>query len=111
MNFTYTYKDQTGARREAVLGADSRAQAFAILKAKGITPLSVREGGKVESAAPKSISGWIRGAVAGVLIVVAAGVAWMMLKNAPPSAPAKQPEGKSKSSKSGAYPKSNKKKK
>lgn len=95
MNFTYTYKDQTGARREAVLSADSRAQVFAILKAKGITPLSVREGGKIESAASKSMPGWIRGAMAGVLIVAASGVAWMMLKGAPPSAPAKQPEGKS----------------
>lgn len=95
MNFTYTYKDQTGARREAVLSADSRAEVFAILKAKGITPLSVREGGKVESAAPKTMPGWVRGAVAGVLIVVAASVGWMVLKNSTSGAPATQSEGKS----------------
>ena len=94
MNFTYTYKDQTGARREAVLDAESRAQVFAILKAKGVTPLSVREGGKVVESTPRAGAGWVRGASAGALVIVAAVAAWMLLKDSAPPAPGKETEAK-----------------
>lgn len=81
MNFTYTYKDRTGARCEAVLSAESRAEAFAMLKAKGVTPLSVREGGSIGGDASRGTAvRWGRGAVAGAVLVVAAGIAaWLIL--------------------------------
>ena len=55
MCFTYTFRDNTGARREATLEAASREAAFAALKADGILPLSIREGGKV-SPRPLTVS-------------------------------------------------------
>ena len=94
MNFTYTYKDRTGARRDAVLDAESRAHVFAILKAKGITPLSVREGGKVVEAAPMTVTGWVRGVVAGVLVIVAAAAMWMLMKGSASPAPGEERDGK-----------------
>ncbi len=52
MCFTYTFRDNAGARREATLEAASREAAFAVLKADGILPLSIREGGKVSPRPP-----------------------------------------------------------
>ena len=44
MTFTYTYRDRTGAKREGRIAAASRDAAFAALKSRGISPLSIREG-------------------------------------------------------------------
>ena len=44
MTFTVTYRDAGGALREEAVEAASRAECFAQMKARGIVPVSVREG-------------------------------------------------------------------
>lgn len=50
MTFTYVYRDSSGARKSAVLEANSRNDAFALLKAQGIAPMSLQEGGTLTAA-------------------------------------------------------------
>ena len=44
--YTVKYRTQTGALAEDQIEAESRSAAFAALKAKGIVPVSLTEGGK-----------------------------------------------------------------
>ena len=50
MCFVYIFRDRSGAKREATIDADSREAAFAALKSRGISPLSVRDGGSAQRA-------------------------------------------------------------
>lgn len=95
MNYSYTYKDQTGARREAMVSADSRTQVFAILKAKGITPLSVRAEEKGGLAHSKPVASWVRGVVAGVIVIASVGIIWILLKATAPQVSAEKTETRS----------------
>ncbi len=56
MCFIYIFRDKKGAKCEATIEADSREAAFASLKAKGISPLGLHEGGKTIKA-PKGDGG------------------------------------------------------
>ena len=57
MTFTVTYRGADGALREEAVEAASRAECFAECKARGITPVGVREGaqkgGRKNAASPK----------------------------------------------------------
>ena len=46
MTFTVTYRDQRGAKREEAIEAESRAACVAACRARGISPLAIREGAK-----------------------------------------------------------------
>lgn len=99
MKFTVTYRKQDGSLATEVIDAADRAAAVAACRARGITPQSIVEGGRVavRSARPA----WLKGAVAGVAVVVAALAAWFLLApktqttdakpDAKKPAPAKQP--------------------
>lgn len=82
MLFTVTYRDRTGARREAAIEAASRAACVAACKARGIAPMAVREGGSNKNAAsPKGTGrqapqGKRRAIVLSVLVVLALGAWW-----------------------------------
>ena len=90
MNFTVKYRSAEGGLKTEVVSAANRAEVFAQMKARGVTPTSVVEGGKLAElssrAAPPS---WLKGALAGVFVVVAAVVAWLLL--APAEKPAAKP--------------------
>lgn len=102
MNFTYEYRDKTGSRQTGVIDAADRADCFAKLKAQGISPLNVREGGKAAPTptAKKASSGAsprvMRGIIAGALVVVAVVVALQFLwpKESKPVEPAPKPSPK-----------------
>lgn len=46
MTFTVTYRDQRGAKREEAVEAANRAACVAACRARGISPLAIREGAK-----------------------------------------------------------------
>ena len=86
MTFTYTHRDAQGAVRADVVEAVSRQDAFAALKAKGVTPLSVKAGGDSSPHVaagspilPTGRAGMARAAAAGLLVVVGAAIAWFSL--------------------------------
>lgn len=82
MTFTITYRSQSGALQREVVEAANRAAALEQVKSRGITPVSVKEGGTLD-AAVKVAAGrpvWIKGAVAGLLVVLCAAIAWFALK-------------------------------
>ena len=98
MNFTVTYRSANGARSVETVEAASRADVFAQMKARGISPLSVVEDSK-RTSKPKNLAASsvgnrsvIRGIVAGLVVVAAAIAAWHFLsspeKTAPKPAPA-----------------------
>ena len=60
MTFTVTYRDKSGAKREEVIEAASRAECVAVLKARGITPLGVREGRAVRDRKGVKVTGGIK---------------------------------------------------
>lgn len=109
--YTVKYRTQTGALAEDQIEAESRSAAFAALKAKGIVPVSLTEGGKKKAApkpaktpdatvpaAPGSGSkpspAVVKGLVAGVVVVVAAVGAWFLLSKPSAPEPVKKPAKK-----------------
>ena len=46
MTYTVTYRDKSGAKREEVLEAAGRAECFAQCKARGIVPMSIKDGAR-----------------------------------------------------------------
>ncbi len=95
MNFTVTYRTTSGARTVETVEATSRAEVFAKMKARGITPLSVAEGGKLPRPKKPAAGGnrtVLRGAIAGILVVLVALAAWYFL--APSEKPAPKPAPK-----------------
>lgn len=93
MTFTCKYRNAQGAIETEVLEAGSRAEAFALLKERGFVPVQVSEGGRLPAKpAPGGRvvgASWVRGASAGLAIVVAAVCAWLLLR---PSGPVPTPE-------------------
>lgn len=92
MNFTVTYRNASGARTTEVVEAASRAAVFAQMKARGITPLSVAEGGKSASSSRPNAQSHrrrviLRGVVVGIVVVMAAIAAWYFLRPAEKPAP------------------------
>ena len=84
MNFTVKYRKQDGSLATEVVDATDRAAAVAACRTRGIVPQSVTEGGRAMSSASLRPT-WIKGAVAGVLVVIVALAAWYFL--APKSTP------------------------
>lgn len=78
--YTYTAKDGAGAIKKGVLQAADRGAALAALKAKGLTPVSVTEGGHVprEAALPAWCS--VRALAWGGLAVVLGVGCWLWLR-------------------------------
>ena len=110
MTFTVTYRGADGALREEAVEAASRAECFAQMKARGIVPVSVKEGarkgGRENAASPKmanqggagrtaNVSAAPRGgtwkaAVLATGVLAVAGGAWWWLgvrEDAPPPEP------------------------
>ena len=95
MTFTVTYRDKSGAMVEMALEAAGRAECFAECKARGIAPLSVREGKFVKTREPqigrdsaRSVLGkpWcIAILVAAVLAVVGGAWWWFARTEEPPT--------------------------
>lgn len=95
MNFTVTYRTTSGARTVETVEATSRAEVFAKMKARGITPLSVAASGKLPRPKKPAAGGnrtVLRGAIAGILVVLVALAAWYFL--APSEKPAPKPAPK-----------------
>lgn len=78
--FTISYRLPSGGLKSEVIDAADRASALAQMKARGITPVSVKEGGTIAAAAKVAAKqpAWIKGAIAGVIVVVAAIVVWVL---------------------------------
>ena len=107
MTFTCTYRNAQGAQTTEVVEAASRQDVFAQLKARGIVPTRVTEGGRLSaksaaeggSAKGRRQAGALRGAIAGVLIVVAAIAVWFLVgpqTDAPVAKPAEPKPAKAK---------------
>ena len=81
MIFTYTYRLPSGAQRRSAIEADSRADCFARLRAQGIKPLSVVEGGRLTDAVSSATSGgkpWLKGLAAVLMLAVVVAVAYVV---------------------------------
>ena len=57
MKYTYIYRDASGAKHAGKVEAKNRAECFAKLKAQGIVPVQVREGGSGQNARRPEASG------------------------------------------------------
>jgi len=92
--YSYTAKDQTGATTKGVIQAADRGAALAALKAKGLMPVSVTEGGQIprEVALPAWFSTRIL-ALAGLVIVLGVGcLLWLTRKPEKPVVEVKEPK-------------------
>ena len=76
MTFTVTYRDKTGTRREEALEAVNRAACVAACRARGISPLAIREGakGQVGNKGTHGVKGLVF--VVAVAILAAGGLWW-----------------------------------
>ena len=94
MNFTVTYRRKDGSLAKEVVEARDRADVFARMKERGLTPTSVANGGKVAaSAAGAAKPAWLKGAIAGALVVVLGIVAvFMLMPEKKPAPPAPKPK-------------------
>ncbi len=93
MNWTITYRGKSGDREEAVIEAASRADLFAELKSRGISAISVREGGIVKAPQKPSV---LRGLLAGVVIVAVGAIVAFLFLNAHSNEPTqRKPKQKS----------------
>ena len=85
MLFNVTYCNQkTGAREVLQIEVASKADIWPILKERGITAVSVQEAtgkvSRIKTTTPKGSLSKMRGVFAGLVVVVAAGVAFLLLK-------------------------------
>ena len=78
MTFICSYRGLDGRIRKEVVEAPSRASAMVLLKKRGITPMSVVTGTGVSAEGRSVAKTLVRGAMAGILVVVIAIAAWMM---------------------------------
>lgn len=116
MTFTVTYRDKNGALREECVEAAGRTECVAALRARGITPVSVREGksGKTgKSGGSQRTTAGGRTALVAALVVIAAisaGVWWWMTSRpeTTPSKPAAPRSAKSPKDKKPSAAKTNK---
>lgn len=84
MTFTVTYRAASGARSVEVVEAANRADVFAKMKARGIKPLAIAEGGRTSSGLKQSASvagrrTILRGVIAAAAVLVIALAAWFFL--------------------------------
>lgn len=98
MTWTVKYRRGDGALATEVVEATTRADVFAQLKVRGVSPLSVIEGGiptKAPTAGRPIPRGVLRGAIAGGLVVAFALVGWLLLRPADkPALPSPAPAAK-----------------
>ena len=101
MTFTVTYREKTGAKADVEIEASGRAECVSACKARGIAPLSIREGGAsprpraAGTAAPhdggaKRSGGalWRAAILAATCLVGGIGAWWFFGRNdAPPAQP------------------------
>ena len=81
--FTISYRLPSGGLKSEVIDAADRASALAQMRSRGITPISVKEGGKLASTTTSASRPlWLKGAVAGFLVVIAAVVAFVCMRPA-----------------------------
>ena len=97
--YTVTYRDSNGTLTNEPVEASNRNEAFAQFKGRGITPVSIKEGGAPKSpatprrrpgaaAAGGRKPGLRKGLVALLLIAVAGGLTlWLLRSPAPPAQP------------------------
>lgn len=89
MTFTVTYRGKDGGRSSLVLDVPSKADLWPELKKRGISALSVKEGGAAKRGASKPSGGKspspLRGIVAGGVVVALAVGAWLFLSNDKPA--------------------------
>lgn len=106
MTFTITYRQPTGALGKEVVEAATRAEALEQAKARGIVPVAVKEGG-ARAVADKVAAkpAWVKGAVAGVVVVVLASVAVFCLMPSATPAPKVETPKKVKAEKPKPVPK------
>ncbi len=91
MTYTVTYRDKSGAKREEVLEAAGRAECFAQCKARGIVPMSVKDGarkvspkdggspcGRNKLRPSRSAVLWRAAILAAILLAILGGVMWWM---------------------------------
>lgn len=88
MIYTARYRSRDGRLAEESVEAASRAEAIAALRARGIVPQSVREGGAAASRSAPSGGGFAKGALAGVLVVALAVAGWFFFLREKPQPPA-----------------------
>ena len=95
MTFTVTYRDQRGAKREEAIEAGSRAACVAACRARGISPLAIRDGRAGAPRTPRSIphshnSIFSHFHISTILVVLSLlailGGAWWWLSARPPKA-------------------------
>ncbi len=92
MVFSYRYRDKSGSVKTGTVEAASRKDAFAVLKAKNISPLNLTEGAASPAKEQKPLNPVLRGLAAGIIVVVlAAVVAWQagLFSQKPSPAPKK----------------------
>ena len=118
MTFTCTYRNNQGAQTTEVVEAASRQDVFAQLKARGIVPTRVVEGGRLPTK-PVAASGpanglkpasVLRGAVVGVFVVVVAIAVWHFVDSkaeAPVAKPAAPKQANAKHAQPKAHPATN----
>ena len=86
MEFSYTYRDATGAMKSGTVTAPSRGVAIASLKAKGVTPvrISAQAGGRADGAVNAGMRGrqhhilWVGGVL---MVALATGILWRILSH------------------------------
>lgn len=98
MIWVVTYRDKSGARQTLELDVADKAAVWSELKKRGIQAISVAAGGslskgRVSGAAPNPAI--VRGLVAGVIVVAASVVSWLVLSpGAPEAEETRAPAGK-----------------
>lgn len=78
MNFTVTYRRSDGGRSSEVVEAADRGECIRRFTSQGLSVISISEGGTAKKPVRKSLA---RGFVAGVLVVLLAGISVYVLNN------------------------------
>ena len=80
MNFRVTYRKKDGAIATETIAAADRAACVAECRARGFAPMSVTQGGGRSPSRSQSPA-WVKGAIAGVIVVAVAGIAWWWISS------------------------------
>ena len=86
MSFTATYRDRTGHLVTETLEARDRGDALAQLNARGFQPTSLKPTRGAAASTATARPPWLRGLVAGLIVIAAALGAWFLLAPAPDTA-------------------------
>ena len=79
--YTVRYRDSSGVAKVTEIDAEDRAGVFAALKEMGVSAISVTEGAVMRASSRRVPPSALRGAVAGVAVVVLAVAAWLVLRD------------------------------